>query len=221
MKINQYLSQATGISRREAEKEVKGKKVTLNGKVAEFWQEVDPKKDKVFYNKKPVCLPEGQTTVILNKPKGYITARKDPRGRKTVMDLLPKNLQSLKPIGRLDYNSEGLLILTDAGQQIFELTHPKFEKEKEYVLYLKNPIDAKLLRSFARGIRLKEGMAKADRLKKLGDQELSVVLHQGYNRQLRRMTEACGNRIVRLIRVRMGDIKLGDLRCGKYKKINL
>lgn len=219
MKINQFLSQATGISRRESEKEVKRGNVTINGKVAEFWQVVDLKKDIVKHNKKVAQLPKETTTIILNKPKGYLTARKDPKGRKTVMDLLPKKFQGLKPVGRLDYNSEGLLILTDAGQKIFELTHPKFEKEKEYFLEFKNPIHEKLVTKFLRGIKLEEGIAKADKVNKLDKNRLNVILHQGYNRQLRRMAEACGNKVIRLVRVRMGGVKLGDLRPGKFKKI--
>ncbi len=221
MKINQYLSQATGISRREAESEVKKGNVTINGKVADFWQVVDLKKDIVKHNKKTVKLPEKETTIILNKPKGYLTVRKDPKGRKTVMNLLPKSLQDLKPVGRLDFNSEGLLILTNAGQKIFELTHPKFQKEKEYLLSFKDPIDERLITKFKRGIKLQEGIAKADKVEKIDGNRLSVIIHQGYNRQLRRMAEACNNKVVRLVRVRMGDVKLGNLKLGEIKNITL
>ncbi len=219
MKIIRYLSQATGISRRKAEKEVKSGKVSINGKVAEFWQEVK-KADIVKYNKKIIKLPKNPTIVILNKPKGYLTARYDPKGRKTVMDLLPKKFRHLKPIGRLDKESEGLLVLTDAGQKIFELTHPKFEKEKEYVLQLKDPVSENLVRKFKKGIKLREGLAKADKIKKLKRNEILVVLHQGYKRQLRRMVKECGNEVVKLVRTKMGSFKLGDLKSGKWKVLD-
>jgi len=217
MKINQFLSQATGISRREAEKEVKDGKVTINGKVADFWQEVDSKKDTVVYNNEEITELKEHITIVLNKPKGYLTSRSDPEGRRIVMDLLPEKFKHLKPIGRLDFNSEGLLMLTDSGQKIFELTHPKFEKEKEYILKFLDHIDDLLIKRFKEGIYLKEGLAKVDRLEKISKNELKVIIHQGYNRQLRRMAEACGSKIIKLVRIRMGDIELEDLKLGNIR----
>ena len=218
MKLNQYIAQATGMSRREASEELKAGKVQLNARVAEFWEEVNLKKDVVLYNGKKVTLPERTTSVILNKPVGYITSRYDEHGRKTVMDLLPKNLQNLKPVGRLDADSEGLLILTDDGNKIYEWTHPKFEHEKEYILTFKKPITEELLRKFVVGVKLSEGIALADYVEKINIKKLNAVIHQGWKHQLRRMAEKCGNEIVRLQRVRMGDIVLGDIKVGKWKK---
>jgi len=218
MKLNQYIAQATGMSRREASEELKAGKVQLNARVAEFWEEVNLKKDVVLYNGKKVTLPERTTSVILNKPVGYITSRYDEHGRKTVMDLLPKNLQNLKPVGRLDADGEGLLILTDDGNKIYEWTHPKFEHEKEYILTFKKPITEELLRKFVVGVKLSEGIALADYVEKINIKKLNAVIHQGWKHQLRRMAEKCGNEIVRLQRVRMGDIVLGDIKVGKWKK---
>ncbi len=218
MKIVRFLSQSTGISRREAEKDVKSGKVLINEKIAEFWQSVSDD-DIVKYKGRIVKKPDKFTIVALNKPKGYLSVRKDPKNRKTVMNLLPKKFQHLKPVGRLDYNSEGLLILTDCGDKLFELTHPKFEKEKEYIIDLKDDVSKDLIKRFKSGIMLDEGLAKADKVKKLDNNRILVVLHQGYNRQLRKMAEKCGNKIIKLVRIRVGNIRLENLEPGKYKII--
>ncbi|MFC1720674.1 pseudouridine synthase [Patescibacteria group bacterium] len=162
VKLNQYIAQATGMSRREASEEIKAGKIKINGRKALFWEEIDPKEDSILYQGKKITLPEHTTTIILNKPVGYVTTRDDEFGRDIVMDLLPENLQYLKPVGRLDADSEGLLILTDDGDKIYEWTHPKFEHEKEYVLTLKKPITEELLQKFIKGVKLQEGIAVAD-----------------------------------------------------------
>jgi 23S rRNA pseudouridine2605 synthase len=217
MKLNQYIAKATGMSRREASEELKAGNVRVNERVAEFWEDIDTKHDIVFLGGKKIVLPQKTTTILLNKPTGYITTRDDNYDREIVMDLLPKNLQHLKPVGRLDADSEGLLILTDDGDKIYEWTHPKFKHEKEYTLILKNTITKELIEKFTKGIKLNEGNACADTVEKISNKELRVVIHQGWKRQLRRMVEKCGNEVAVLKRVRMGDITLGDLRPGEYK----
>ncbi len=217
MKLNQYIAKATGISRREASEKLKAGSVRVNNRVAEFWEDIDIEHDVVLLGGEKITLPQKTTTILLNKPVGYVTTRSDKYSKKIVMDLLPKNLQHLKPVGRLDADSEGLLILTDDGDKIYEWTHPKFEHEKEYVLTLKNNVTEGLIQKFKKGVKLKEGIASADEIEKISNKELRVVIHQGWNRQLRRMTEKCGNEVSTLKRIRMGDIKLGDLRSSKFK----
>ncbi|MFC1775667.1 pseudouridine synthase [Patescibacteria group bacterium] len=221
VKLNQYIAQATGISRREASEEIKAGKIKINGRKALFWEEIDPKEDSILYQGKKITLPEHTTTIILNKPVGYVTTRDDEFGRDIVMDLLPENLQYLKPVGRLDADSEGLLILTDDGDKIYEWTHPKFEHEKEYVLTLKKPITEELLQKFIKGVKLQEGIAVADYVEKISTKELNIVIHQGWKRQLRRMAEKCGNEVTKLKRIRMGDVTLDDLPVGEWRKVDL
>ncbi len=217
MKLNQYIAKATGISRREASEELKAGNVRVNKNVAEFWEDVNIEKDSVLLNGKKIILPKKTTTILLNKPVGCITTRSDKYDRKTVMELLPKDLQHLKPVGRLDADSEGLLVLTNDGDKIYEWTHPKFEHEKEYILILKNKITKELLQRFIKGIKLKEGVASVDAIEKISDEKLNVVIHQGWNRQLRRMVEKCDNEVVSLKRIRMGDMTLGNLQSGEFK----
>jgi len=220
MRINLFLAKALGISRRSADSYLEKEKIRVNGEVASTGQQIDLKTDKITLDGKTLYLNDpNKTTIALYKPRKCITTRNDPQKRQTVIDLLPKELKKLKPIGRLDYDSEGLLLLSDDGELIYRLTHPKFEKEKEYILELKDNISEDLIKDFKKGIMLKEGLAKADEVKKMSDKKISVILHQGYNRQLRRMTELCGNEVTRLKRIRMGEVKLGDLKPGEWKEV--
>ena len=222
MRINLFLAKTLNISRRKADKLLKNQKIKINKKAAKLGAQVNLKLDKISFENKILKLKdEEKTIIILNKPKKYLTTKKDPEGRNTVMDLLPKKFKNLKPIGRLDYESEGLLLLSDDGKLIYRLSHPKFEKEKEYILEFEKRITDSLISSFLKGIKLKEGLAKADAVKKLSNKKISVILHQGYNRQLRRMAKVCGSEVKNLKRVRMGDIKLGNLKTGEWREINM
>ncbi len=222
MRVNLFLAKALGISRREADSCLKKEKIKINGKIATAGQKIDTKKDKIIFQKKILTIKNKNKTIIaLYKPKKYITSKKDQKGRNIVMDLLPKKFKNLKPIGRLDYESEGLLLLSDDGKLIYRLTHPKFEKEKEYILDLKNKVTKNLIESFLKGVKLKEGLAKADVVKKLSDKKIAVTLHQGYNRQLRRMTALCKNEIKNLKRIRMGNIKIENLKAGEWREVEL
>jgi len=219
MRLNVYLAQQLGISRREGDRLIEEKHVKVNGKLGKLGQQIIPEEDSVFANGKPIQAKQQQRiTIALYKPKGYITTRSDPKNRKTVMDLLPKDLQHLKPVGRLDYESEGLLLLSNDGELIYKSTHPKYEKQKEYRLVFKKPVEKSLIARFKKGIRLSEGVAKADSIKLIEKNEIEVVIHQGWNRQLRRMAEKCHHDVFKLIRTRVGDIKLDDLEPGAWRK---
>ena len=220
MRINLFLAKALGISRRSADSYLEKEKIRVNGELASAGQQVDPEKDEITLDNRTLHLNDpNKTTIALYKPRKCVTTRKDPQKRRTVIDLLPQELKKLKPIGRLDYDSEGLLLLSDDGELIYRMTHPKFEKEKEYVMELQYDISDELIEDFKKGIMLTEGLARADRVEKLADKKISVTLHQGYNRQLRRMAELCGNEVTRLKRIRMGDIELGDLKPGEWREV--
>jgi len=219
-RINTYLAQQLGISRREADRIIRDKKVQINGNVAVLGQQLDPALDLLTVAGEPVAgQSPDKITIALYKPRTYLTTRSDPEGRKTVMNLLPGELQHLKPAGRLDYDSEGLLLLSNDGRFIFESTHPKFEKEKEYRIIFNVPVDSHLLDAFKQGIPLTEGIAGADRLKQVGPDEIELVVHQGWNRQLRRMAEECGYQVSRLIRTRVGNVRLDNLKPGEWRRV--
>lgn len=192
----------------------------INGNVAVLGQQLDPAVDRLTMEGEPVAAqaPE-KLTIALYKPRTYLTTRSDPEGRKTVMSLLPADMQHLKPAGRLDYDSEGLLLLSNDGRFIFESTHPKYEKEKEYRIIFSAAVDSQLLNAFKRGVPLSEGLAGADRLKQIGPDEIELVVHQGWNRQLRRMAEECGYQVARLIRTRVGNVRLENLKPGEWRKV--
>ena len=221
MHINQFIAQMTGISRRAADTEIKAGKVRINGKIA-----LPPDRvldgDRVTYKGKEYQKNEVKThtTIILHKPKGYITSRKrDETGAPTVMELLPKELQQLRPVGRLDKESEGLLLLTDDGDFLYESTHPKFEIEKEYDVEFENYVHEGLIAQWKKGVRLREGIAVADQVERTGRKKLRVIIHQGMNRQIRRMGAEAGNAVIGLRRIRSGEHRLGTLRPGKWKKV--
>lgn len=227
IRLNKFLSDNGICSRRSADTLISEGKVKINGTIATLGTKIDPKRDVIFVNGKKIeNISDEKIYYILNKPAGYITTSSDPHGRKTVMDLVPK-YPRVYPVGRLDYSTSGLLILTNDGDLTNKLTHPKFEKEKEYEVearIMNNELRIKeLINEFKKGIRLQEGVAKADKISVLEESEnmvkLSIVIHQGWNRQIRRMCEALGLEVLELKRVKVGKLELGNLKEGSWKKV--
>ena len=220
VRINIFLALMLGISRRKADRMISENDIRINGIVALLGQIVDPVLDRVTVDGLVVGnRPDTTTRIALYKPTGYITARSDQWGRKTVIDLLPKAFSHLKPAGRLDYLSEGLLLLSDDGGFNYEFTHPKFQKEKEYILTFGKPIIADLVRGFESGVELSEGLAKADRVHQISNTSLQVTLHQGWNRQLRRMDAHYRYKVIRLIRTRIGQFTIDAMSPGEWREI--
>ena len=217
MRINQYLAQVLGISRRTADKEIAAGNVHLGDRKAVLGDQVS-KDDKVSLKGKPVVNSKlAPTTIALNKPAGYVTSRKrDESDAPTVMDLLPPELQHLKPVGRLDKESDGLLLMTDDGDLLYRSTHPKFENEKEYLVQFETPLSELEIASWKKGMKLIDGIAKADKIERIG-RKFKITLHQGKNRQIRRMAGKTGNKVLTLTRMRMGDVTLGTLEEGQWK----
>ena len=220
IRLQKYLADAGIASRRAAEKLIAQGKIKVNNQiVTELGVKVDPLKDVVVCGHQLVKPAAALVYVMLNKPKGYVTAVKDRPKVRTVMELLPSDLK-IKPVGRLDKNSQGLLIFTNDGRLIQELTHPKYKHEKEYLVTVDRPLDSGAIHSLRRGVKLGEGLASADRLVRVAPDQFRIVLHQGWKRQVRRMCEALGYKAVALIRIRVNKLKLGDLPLGRYKFIN-
>lgn len=224
IRLNKFISKNSLVSRRTADRLILQGKILLNGeKVKELGIKIDPEKDTVYIDGKKVEIQDEKVYYILNKPVGYITTLSDPRGRKKVTDLVPR-YPKVYPVGRLDYDSSGLLILTNDGDLAYKLTHPKFEKEKTYEVVCKILKSANHLALLKKGVNLKEGLAKADRVKLLyqkGDKiSFTITLHQGWNRQIRRMCTTVGLDVIELKRVQIGKLKLGNIKTGEWQKID-
>ena len=219
MRINQFLAQVLGISRRTADKEIEAGNVRIGKNRAKLGDQVTPK-DVVEYKCEAIKNTKlNPTTIMLNKPVGYITSRKrDETTAPTVMELLPKELQHLRPIGRLDKESCGLLLLTDDGDLLYRSTHPKFEVEKEYMVEFDTPLSQMEMVMWKQGMKLIDGIARADKIVREG-KRFRVVLHQGKNRQIRRMAGKTGNKVNFLQRTRSGDVSLGSLPTGEWKQL--
>lgn len=223
MRINQYIAQVLGISRRTADKEIEAGNVQRNGARAGLGDQVG-ETDKIFYKGEPLVNTRLHgTTIMLNKPVGYVTSRRrDESGAPTVMDLLPPELQHLKPVGRLDKESDGLLLLTDDGDLLYRSTHPKFQTEKEYLVTFETPLSDAEIAEWKKGMRLTDGIARADKIvRSPKGKGFIITLHQGKNRQIRRMAGKTGNKVETLTRVRSGEYTLGTLLTGEWKRIEV
>ncbi|MDD3819187.1 MAG: pseudouridine synthase [Actinomycetota bacterium] len=219
MRIQHFLSRTGIASRRKAEALIKNGLVKVNGKVVlEPFFQVDPGKDKIEFNGKELKIPEEHTYIILNKPRGFVTTVSDEFQRRTVMELIPLKEKGLVPVGRLDKDSEGLLLITNDGDLAHRLTHPSFEIEKEYEVVLSRAA-GKELKKMEKGIQSGEDFLRASRVIFKGKNEILVTLKEGKKREIRRMLEALGYGVIRLKRVRLGNLKLSDLEAGKWRKL--
>ena len=223
MRINKFLAECGVASRRVSDKLIQDGLVKINGKIASLGDDVDPKTDSVYVDNKPVSVVKKYDYYIMNKPKGYVCTVKDDKGRKTVMDLLPLNAKRLFPVGRLDYDSEGLLILTNDGDLTYRLTHPKNEIPKTYLVKTEKPLsdeDIVKLRSgvIIDGVKTKKCNVKLIETLKTGS-KLHITISEGRNRQVRKMIETVGNCVDFLKRIKIGDLTLKGLDRGEVRKL--
>jgi len=222
MRIQRALARAGVASRRKAEELVAAGRVTVNGTVAQTGQVVNPEKDRILVDGTPVAKPRAAVWIMLNKPSGVMTTRSDPDGRRTVFDLVA-NVPGLTYVGRLDYLTEGLLLLTTDGAAANRLAHPRGEIERTYVAVVTGKGDeaAKIARS---GVMLDDGPVKPKRVeaRRLGRDrwELEVTITEGRKREVRRLCSAVGLGVERLTRIRFGPIELGDLPEGKSRPLS-
>lgn len=220
MRINRFVALATGMSRRDADKFVAAGKVTIHGQTAETGAQVT-ESDVVLLNGTPLVAPVETQTILLNKPVGYVCSR-NGQGSKTIYDLLPAQLHALKPVGRLDKNSSGLLLLTTDGNLANELTHPSRQKIKIYEVTLDKslqPLHQQMISDH--GIQLEDGPSKLhlERLKTGSDTAWRVTMHEGRNRQIRRTFAALGYAVTNLHRTQFGPYRLGELAAGKFRTV--
>jgi 23S rRNA pseudouridine2605 synthase len=221
-RLQKILSQAGIASRREAESMITDGRVAVNGAVVtELGTKADPAKDRITFDGKPVVLESAKAYILLYKPAGYMTTLKDPEGRPLVTDLLKGVKERVYPVGRLDYNTEGLLLLTNDGDLANRLMHPRHEVEKEYLVKVRGRVSPEQIRSLAAGVELEEGKTAPAKVIPMNESEknswLSITIHEGRYRQVRRMCEAVSLSVVRLKRARYGFLDLGELRPGEYR----
>lgn len=218
-RINKLIATNLGVSRREADLLLAQGKVLINGKRAEIGQQVG-EQDEVLVNQKKLRQAE-LIYIALNKPVGYVSSRKGQNQNPTLYELLPKEYRKLKTVGRLDKNSEGLILLTNDGDFAFRMTHPKFVKQKEYEADLDRPLEPlhqQMLADF--GVQLSDGVSRLG-LEKIDDarKKWRVIMSEGRNRQIRRSFGALGYTVVKLKRISFGRYNLGNLASGKWQKV--
>ena len=223
MRLNKFLSNSGVASRRKCDLLIKEGKVYVNGKlVTELGTIINEKKDKVTVDGERITLPSSFVYIKLNKPKGYACTAHDEKGRKTIYDLIDTD-ERLFSIGRLDYDTEGLIILTNDGDFANKVSHPKFSIEKEYRVTIEGDIKESELAVMRKGVVIDGERLPSARVNFLSSEngftKLSVVIDEGQNRQIRRMFEAIGKSIRLLKRVRIGSVTLGRLRRGDYKDL--
>jgi 23S rRNA pseudouridine2605 synthase len=229
VRLQKILSAAGIASRRTAETLIAQGRVSVNGAtVTELGTKADPATDDIRVDGRRVKAPQRQRYLLMYKPRGYITSRSDPEQRPTVIDLLTKGgvREYVYPVGRLDYDSEGLLLLTSDGELASRLTHPRHEVEREYEVRVRGVPDERALSRLSRGVSIegrRTAPARVDVSKVIeGDRPqavLSVVIHEGRNRQVRNMCDAVGHPVVRLRRVRIGPIVDPHIRPGEFRDL--
>lgn len=212
MRINKYLAQATGLSRRASDAAITAGRVTINEKPAKLGDEVADN-DAVTLDGRPVQI-QARQLIMLNKPPGYVCSRAG-QGSRTIYDLLPPQFHHLKPIGRLDKDSSGLLLLTDDGDLANRLTHPRYAKTKVYEVKLDKPLSAAERDSIGKGIQLDDGLSKL-KLKPSDENNWQITMSEGRNRQIRRTFSAIGHHVAELHRTQFGPYRLEGLESGRY-----
>lgn len=222
MRINKYLSSIGIASRREIDKMVEAKRIKVNGILATTGLQVS-EKDKIEIDGKILEKKDTEKVYfILNKPKNVLSSAKDDRNRKTVVDLIKCN-ERIFPIGRLDYDTEGLILLTNDGELFNRVIHPKAEIFKEYVAVVQGEVTEHEVMRLSRGILLDDGPTLPAKVKLLSKEknrsEISISIREGRNRQIRRMLKAIDHPVIFLKRVAVGKITLGDLKVGGYRKL--
>ena len=221
-RLQKILAQAGLCSRREAEKWMLDGRVTVNGRAASPGDRADLKRDKVLVDGKPIGMAEEKRYLMLYKPRGYVSTRKDERGRKTVADLVRDCKARVVPVGRLDYTSEGLLLLTNDGELVHALTHPRHEVEKHYEVRVRGRLDnlAKLSEPMEiDGYRIRPATVTVLEQDEQSA-KLRLTIHEGRNRQIRKMCEQCGLEVRRLKRVAVGALPLDPrLKSGAWRDL--
>ena len=217
-RLQKVLARAGIGSRRVCEKLIVEQRVTVNGEFAELGEKVDPETSQVEVDGLKIGVRQDLVYYLLNKPIGVITTSKDPQERSTVVDLVPTHPRVF-PVGRLDADTEGLILLTNDGDLTHYLTHPSFGIEKEYLVQVEVKPPRNAIRELRQGVELDDGITAPAKVSLVDEKLLKIVIHEGRNRQIRRMCESVGHPVIRLIRSRIGPIVDRSLRPGSFREL--
>lgn len=218
-RIQKVLAAAGVASRRTVEEMVADGRITVNGLPARLGQRVDPERDTVEVDGNPVGLRADLVYYLLNKPPGVVATASDPHGRSTVVDMVPGEPRVF-PVGRLDADSEGLLLLTNDGELTHRLTHPSFGVDKEYLAHVEGRPSRGALRRLREGVELEDGVAQAVAVSLPELSVVRIVVHEGRNRLVRRMCDAIGHPVIRLVRTRIGSLADRKLPPGQWRELS-
>ena len=218
IRLQKVLAQAGIGSRRVCEELIDRRRIRVNGEVAVQGRRVDPETDVIEVDGAQIGVRAGLVHYLLNKPKGVVTTASDPHGRSTVIDLVPPEPRVF-PVGRLDADSEGLLLLTNDGDLTHRLTHPSFGVDKEYLVEVEGEPHRGALSRLREGVELEDGRTAPAKVAQLDGRLLRITIHEGRNRQVRRMCEAVGFPVVRLVRTRIGPLTDRTLPPGEYRSL--
>ena len=221
-RLQKVLARAGLGSRRVCEELIADGRVTVNGEVAQLGRRVEPDRDAVALDGVPVVVRDDLVYYLLNKPTGFVSTASDPEGRHTVVELVPESPRVF-PVGRLDYDTEGLLLLTNDGDLTHLLTHPRFGVVKTYLAEVEGDPAPAAVRALREGVELDDGVtapARVNVVQRRGETSaVELGIHEGRNRQVRRMCEAVGHPVVRLVRVRIGPLRDGSLKPGEWRAL--
>jgi len=223
IRLQKFLADAGVASRRASEQIITAGRVTLNGKVTkELGTKINPDKDHVSVDGRPLKAKR-KLYLAVHKPKGYICSRNDPEGRQSVNDLLPREWHNLYSVGRLDFNSEGLIFYTNDGDFSLKLTHPRYGVRKKYRVSLTGQVTPEIAAALTKGVYHEGDMLKAEQVRILkaaqGHSLVELTLHEGKNREVRRLFESQSLTVDKLQRTQIGPIKLGELPKGKWRTL--
>ena len=226
-RLQKLIAAAGHGSRRQAETLLRSGRVSVNGTIAQLGDRADPSRDAICLDGQPLGAAAEPLVLLLNKPAGVMCSCHDPQGRPIVLDLLPPELargQGLHPVGRLDYNSRGALLLSNNGALTLELTHPRFAHSKSYRIWVRGEPNRDTLEHWRRGVPLDGSPSQPVQLRRLGSErdatQLELVMREGRNRQIRRTAELLGHPVLDLQRVAVGAIELGALPEGRWRRLD-
>jgi 23S rRNA pseudouridine2605 synthase len=218
-RLQKVLAQAGVGSRRACEELIAAGRVEVNGETAQLGRRVDVAHDRVTVDGVPVGVRPGLVYYLVNKPLGVVSTSSDPQGRVALTSLVPPDPR-VYPVGRLDADSEGAILLTNDGDLTYRMTHPSFGVEKEYLITVDGSPKPGAIRQLREGVALEDGVTAPARVSTLGPGTLRITVHEGRNRQVRRMAEAVGHPVRRLVRTRIGPLRLGSLRPGDWRQLS-
>lgn len=217
-RLQKVMAAAGVASRRRCEEYIEQGRVTVDGEVARLGRRVDPRRVVIELDGAPLSIAPGLVHYLVNKPVGVVSTASDPQGRPTVVDLVPAEPR-VYPVGRLDQDSEGLLLVTNDGELTHRLTHPSFQVPKEYLVSVSPPLSRGALRRLREGVTLDDGPTAPARVSAPAPGLLRIVIHEGRNRQVRRMVAAVGAEVTRLVRTRIGPLSDPDLAPGHWREL--